>query len=398
MRAQSAIAVAVLIAFAGLTGCIGAGKEQDPADSLDPAGTGGTGGTGGVGAGSIVVLQPLASTITAEAAAWVVSGTEVPVSLATPANAKGTLNYTWALGPLPGTVAVTEVKADTGSKGSDYIQPGQTKSITYSASGIYRMHCHPHPWMLHNVTVVDGFTGPKTVDVQIIDGAVQGEYRFVPENIVVGVGTVVNYKNVGAQPHTSTAMGAQEPPLKKLPLSAASGSVVVEGEGWQRIVAIFTDAEGRFGMTEKHIYVTSELPTFPPQTHEFEFQYGASALAATPAAANGDSVSVALAQPGLVFLNYTFQDGAAAAGVPENLAEVELHFTLAGETQDTLTGEGSSGALTGKAKAGTYTLKVIPTQGVLITGTVTVEVVYDLVPPAPNAPAAADDGHGGHAH
>ena len=94
-------------------------------------------------------------------------------------------------------------------------------------------------------------------------------------------------------------------------------------------------------------------------------------------------------------INYTFQDALAANGAPENLAEIELHFTLSGETQDTLTGGDNTDSLGGKAQAGTYTLTVIPKQGAQITGTVTIEVVYDLVPPSPTAPAA-DAGHGDH--
>lgn len=404
MRASFALSVALIFAFAGLAGCIGANKEGDPGEDIDANKLPGTDTNTGTVPGTkpaITVLAPLSSAITIDAPEWVQSGTEVPVTLAAPSNAKGALTYTWAIGPLPGTVKVTEAKADTGSKGADYIQPGASKSITYGTSGIYRMHCHPHPDMRHNVTVIEGFAGPKTVEVQIVDGATKSENRYVPENIVVGVGTVVTYKNVGQQPHTATALGAQEPPLKKLPLATAAGNVKVEGEGWQRIVAVFQDADGRFGIAEKPIYTTATLPSFATQTETFEFTGATAApLTGTPAGAAPESRAVSLEQRGTVTINYTFQDAVAGNGGPQNLAEVELHFTLSGETQDTLTGGPEpTGTLTGKAPAGTYSLTVVPLQGAQVTGTVTIEVVYELVPPPPTAPSAEGGaGHGGHAH
>lgn len=397
MRAQI-LAVVLIVAFAGLTGCIGANKET-PGEVLNetnlPGGPTVTGGT----AARIDVLQALDASISIDAPAWVASGTEVPVSLSAPLHANGSVSYTWAIGALPGTGEVTEVKPDTGSKPvSEHIQPGASKSLAYGTSGVYRMHCHPHPWMLHNVTVIEGFAGPKAVEVAFIDGTAKGDYRFVPENIVVGVGTVVTYKNYGAQPHTATAMGAQEPALTKLPLVADKGNVKIEGEGWQRLVAVFQDKDGRIGIAEKPIYTTATLPTFAKQEESFDFTHGSpSQVAGTPAEAGAKTAPVTLEHGGLVFVNYTFSDplGATPAGTQ---AKVEVHFTKSGETQDTLTspGDDAAGALSGKAQAGAYTIRVVPVQGAEISGTVTIEVVYELVPPSPTAPVASD-GHGDHA-
>lgn len=397
MRAQLLLALA-LVAAGSLAGCVGGEKETGvkDIDTGDPDGE----KIDLTKLPQLKVLAPLAATIGTDAPAWIQSGTEVPVTLSTVANAKGAVSHTWAVGPLPGTVDVAAAKADTGSKGSDYIQPGASKSITYAVSGVYAMHCHPHAWMRHNVTVVDGYAGPKAVEVVIVDGEKPTDMRFIPENIVVGMGTTVTYKNLGAQPHTATAMGAQEPPLKKVPLTAATGSVKVEGNGWMRIVAIFQDTEGRFGYANRSIYATPELPAYEKTTHEFSFDAALPVLAGTPAAPASESAPVSLEHPGVVFLNYTFQDAASGAGAPENLAEVEIHFTKDGETQDTLTGgPDATNALTGKALAGAYTLKVVPVQGAQVSGTVTIEVLYDLVPPPVGAaPPPADDGHGGHAH
>ncbi|HVM44893.1 MAG TPA: hypothetical protein VM582_03065 [Candidatus Thermoplasmatota archaeon] len=385
MRAHLFLALA-LVAAGSLAGCIGGEKEGGVVDTATDKGVGADGVTSAAGgaAQSLRVLAPLTASLALDAPEWIQSGTEVPVSLTVPANAKGAVSYTWAVGPLPGTVEVTPAKADTGSAVKDFIQAGATKSITYGTSGVYRMHCHPHPWMLHNVTVIDGYAGPKTVDVSIVDGATQGEFRYVPENIVVGAGTVVNYKNLGEQPHTATAMGAQEPPLQKLPLATNEGTVKLEGDGWLRVVGVFQDSEGRIGFAEKRIYVTAELPQYGTTTHEFSFDAAVKPLAGTPAAAAAKSVPVSLEQGGFVFLNYTFQDAASGAGAPQNLAQVEVHFTLSGETQDTLTGgPDAANSLSGRALPGSYTLKVVPVQGARVTGTVTIEVVYDLVPPEP---------------
>lgn len=395
MRAL-AILAAALVASAAFSGCIGGLKEKND-DPVDPASTGGSTDNGGsTDTGTtpqLKVLAPLTSALKLDGPQWVVSGTDVTATLTPPANAKGTLTYAWAIGPLPGTVKVTEFKADTGSaKASDWIQPGATKSVTYGMAGVYAMHCHPHPTMRHNVTVIDGYAGPKTVDVYITDGATPDQYRFVPENIVIGVNTTVNYKNVGQQPHTSTAMGAQEPMLKLLPLKAANGTVKVEGEGWQRIIAVIQDSEGRIGIANASIYTTATLPTFPTKSIKFTFDYGVEQLAGTAAEAAAKSEPVTLAHGGLVTVNWTFTDALSATG--ESPVDVEIHFTKDGETQDTITGTGATGSLPSKALAGAYTVKVVPKMGVQIEGTVTIDVVYDLVPPAPTQPAAPSmDGH-----
>lgn len=401
MRAFPSL-VAALLLTAAFAGCIGGKDGEEPGAKLDPTNLPG-GGTGtGIGAGAggaLTVLSALNATLTLDAPAWVQTGTEVPVSLSAPANAKGAITYAWAIGALPGATEVTAVKMDTGSNGSAaYIQPGASKTLTYATAGVYRMHCHPHPAMLHNVTVIDGYAGPKNVEVAITDGATPKESRFVPENIVIGAGTVVTYKNVGQQPHTASAMGTQEPAPKALPLKAANGTIKVESEGWQRIVAVYVDSEGRLGITEKPIYATATLPAFETATYEFEFTHGAAPLAGTAAAPTAQTESILLEQAGVVTINYTFTDGPGGVAPEANQAEVEIHFTKDGETQDTFTSAGGTGTTGGKAIAGAYTLSVLPTNGVEISGTIVIDVVYELVPPpAPPAPPPAD-GQGAHAH
>jgi plastocyanin len=89
---------------------------------------------------------------------------------------------------------------DTGT-----IAPGEQKALTFAEAGVYELHCHPHPFMLHTVTVVDG--GPAEVLVKIHDGATVEEYRYEPRNVTVGVGGRVVYLNAGREPHTATYDG-----------------------------------------------------------------------------------------------------------------------------------------------------------------------------------------------
>lgn len=389
MRALALLAATLVVAGA-LTGCIG---NNDP---IDTAGDDGATtapplpGTGGKTPGGVVkVLSPLTSTVTASGPQWVKSGTSVAVAAAAPAQAKGTVNYTWALGALPGTVAVTAATLDT-----KVIESGKSASLKFAAAGVYRMHCHPHPYMKHNVTVIEGYKGPATVEVSIIDGASVGEYRFVPENIVVGAGTTVVYTNRGAQPHTAT-LESQEPALKALDLKAASGEVAVTGNGWQRIVVLMQDSEGRVGASETRIYVTSELPAFPAQSIPLDFTVGG-----VPEAAPALKVPVKFDHNGTVTINVSVQDAAAANGAPVNNALVSISFAEDGATQDTLSSDPTAKtSLTGLVAGKTYILTITPTQGVGIEGTAEITAVYDLVPPAPSmAPASGGhDDHGAHA-
>jgi len=388
-----AILVASLLAFGGLAGCLGAKKEGDEPITQTGVTPGSGSGTGtGASTPSITVRAPLTSSVTIDAPAWVAGGTEVPVKATS--NAKGAVTYAWAIGALPGTSTVAAVVMDT-----KIIAPGAQGSLTYAKSGVYSMHCHPHPFMKHNVTVIDGYAGAKAVDVFITDGAKEGEYRFVPENIVVPTGAVVTYKNVGEQPHTATIESPPTPGLKVLPLKAESGNVKIEGEGWQRVVAIISNAEGQLGIAQKEIYTTATLPAFETKTEKMDFEYGTpTALSPAPVAAQPRTVPVTLAHGGLVTINYTFSDAPSGAGAPENLAQVEGHFTKDGETQDTFTCDAASEcSMGGKAPAGAYTLRIVPLQGAKMSGTIEITVVYELVPPPVGPPAAAAGGHGDHA-
>lgn len=398
MRAW-ALPVALILLSAVFAGCVNTPKDTE-GGTIDKAGTGnaGTDGTNTGTGGLTTTVKPLAplsfSLASASSGKWVEPGSTVDVAAA---STQAGWSYTWAIGPLPGTVAAPSVKLDTGSAkdASDWIQPGASKSLTFTEAGVFTMHCHPHPLMLSNVTVVEGYAGPKEVTVQIVDGADLGSYRFVPENVLVAPGTKVTYVNNGAQPHTATLMSA-EPKLKKLDLAAATGSVKVEGEGWQRIRLVAVDASGRLGASDVPVYVKA-LPSFTMEPTTVEFNAGG----LPEEVVASFTKSFVLEHNGTMNLTWSFQDAVAANGGPVNNAEVDIHVFPQGSEQDVITSElVPEGEATTKAPAGTYTIKVVPKKGVGIAGSLALTAVYsDPVPPAPvMAGAGGGDGHGGHAH
>lgn len=383
-----ALLAAILLASGGLAGCVG--EDKDPVntntvDSKNPAG-------GGTDAGQVLkVLAPLTSSISTKSATWVAPGSLVDVEASAPANAEGNLTVTWAIGQHPFVGKAPEAALDT-----KVIGPGESKSLTYELAGSYLMHCHPHPYMKHNVTVVEGFEGPSAVTVSIVDGDSPETYRFVPENILIAPGTKVTYTNKGSQPHTSTLESAS-PTLKKLDATTLAGQVKVEGDGWMRLVAVMQDAKGRIGVSEYPIYV-KDIPA------NFAGSYsGGFDAAFTPPADPGagsetfnpsESHDLKLDLGGKAFINVTVDDPSG-----ENLQQVKVHLVEAGATQDSMTLNAGELTAAGTVNAGAYKLVVEGAQGIQISYTVTVDVLYALVPPvlemAMDMPA---DGHGGHNH
>lgn len=395
MRAW-ALPVALLLLVGALAGCVNTPKDTN-GGAIDPAGgnkgttTGGTGTGTGTGT-TVTILPPLALTVTGPAGKWLAPGASVDVAAKGPSG----VAYVWAIGPLPGTVQPADVKLNTGSAkdASDWIQPGDSKSLTFSKSGVFQMHCHPHPYMLSNVTVVDGYEGTAEVAVSIVDGDALNSYRFVPENIVIAPGTKVTYTNKGQQPHTATMMSA-EPALKKLALTAASGSVALEGDGWQRIRVIAVDTEGRLGAADIPVYL-KPLPTFAPEPFTMEFNAGGLPEEAVPSITK----SFTLESNTSLKLAWSFQDALAAGGAPVNNAEVDIHLFPQGSEQDVFTSETvPEGEGAAKALAGVYTLKVVAKKGVQVSGVVTITgEAEDPTPPAPAMASAGGEAHGGHAH
>lgn len=382
MRVGTAF-LAVLVLASLLGGCVnrvgtltGADGNAAPA-RVSPA------------APTIKVLAPLTTTLTATGGAWIKEGDTVTVTASPPANAVGAVTYQWLLGPIAG---VGPYPPTTMPTRSPLIEPGASFPMVYDTAGIWHMRCHPHPWMLSTVTVVDDGKAPQRVVVHFVDGATQGDYRFVPSEVTVTKGSTVVYQNDGAQAH-QTMILHQDAPLKTLPLTAATGDIKIAGNGWTRVLVAMTDAEGRVGYAEHDVYVTPTLPE--PLVKKFGGGFPAGAPPGAPGPVDDkvptDSVPLTLERAGTLFLNFTAKDAANAAsgGATPNQAALDMHFKQTGQTQDVLTVDGKAvGSLKSSVDATTYTLTVKPRGGVNLTYEGTLTVIYDLVPPPKPAPYA----------
>ena len=102
---------------------------------------------------------------------------------------------------LAGCLAPSAGHAHAGLDTGD-IAPGGEATLTYDHVGTFAMHCHPHPYMEHVVTVTDD--APAPAHVHILDGDEPGAYRFEPADLSVGKGSVVTYHNHGRLTHTAT--------------------------------------------------------------------------------------------------------------------------------------------------------------------------------------------------
>lgn len=386
MRAP-ALLVVTLLAFGALAGCVAGLKDigaasttsAPTAEGVNKASIPGGGASAAVTSADLPRLPPLPAVVRLPGPQWVAAGTGVPAA----ATASGASSFVWATGPAPEAAPTKMAGLNT-----SLILPGASKSLTFAAAGVYGMHCHPHPYMRHNVTVIDGYQGPSKVTVTIVDGDAQSDSRFVPENIVVGVGTEVLYKNAGALPHTST-QATQEPALKLAPLKTASGDVAVAGEGWMRIFVAASDTAGRVGFASAPIYVTSELPA--PLEETASGTFAASVPSQVPGGSEPQKKAVSLRLDGTAFLNVTATDAAGLASVKASLVRVGTG-AVAVETEP-----GATGAAAGKADAGDYEIIIEPAGGVNVEYTVMLTVLYDLVPPPLVAAApAANDPHSGH--
>jgi plastocyanin len=377
-RLQGSLAFLV-IAGVVLAGCAGKGSDNSvQSSSLTP--------TIPSGAPTVLhALAPLLSSVTATGGDWVAPGTSITVTAAPPANAQGAVTYEWMIGNIAGVGPYPALKTNV----LPLTPPGQSASMVLDQAGIYHFHCHPHPWMLSNVTVVDDGRAPETVTVHFVDGATLGEYHFVPENVTVPKGSTVVYENDGHQAHQTMLLHA-DAALAMLPLKAASGDVTVTGSGWQRIVVAMTDADGRVGYAEKDLYVA---PFPDPLVKPLSGTIGPGVPSSAPGQVDDQisatTISFAPTQGGTLYLNITAEDPAynASGGATPNQALIEAHLKKQGETQDTLTIQDKDGAkLTAKVDPATYVLTLKPRAPVQMDYSGSITVVYDPVPPAKPVP------------
>ncbi len=99
---------------------------------------------------------------------------------------------------------VIDVTMPPAAFGSDLFEKNKTYAFTFAEEGVFGYHCHPHPWMRGNITVLaaDHHAEPKTHHVRVLDGATNADYRYEPENLTISVGDTVHWMNEGSMAHT----------------------------------------------------------------------------------------------------------------------------------------------------------------------------------------------------
>ena len=325
-------------------------------------------------------LAPIAVALTTTGSQWIEPGTLYPVSAAAPGVSGA--SFLWATGPLPAAARTEMASLDTKE-----IAPGASKSLKFQQAGVYGIHCHPHPFMTLNLTVVEGLQGPSQVAVDILDGESPGEYRFAPDALVVGAGTEIVFTNRGALPHTAT-LGSQEPPLVLSKLAGASGDISVSGDGWARVVAIARDPSGRVGMAEVPVYVRP-LPAALREKMSGDFLAAALSTGEAVDPGPAQSKNFDLRYGGALFLNFTAADSTGTGAVSVQVLDKDGREVLALPS-------GAAGGSSVLVDAGKHTVVVTPTSGVQIQYEVTIDVGYHPVPPPP-APPVEEAGGGAHA-
>ena len=271
-------------------------------------------------------------------------------------------------------------KFDTGN-----IEPGaKSKILLVKEEGLYRFHCHPHPWMKFNLTVK---AGAPTTDqtVTILDGKSQGEYRYAPEELVVGPGTKVQFANKGQQMHTAT----QEAYLEIIPGEGKSVTYKPAASGDYDVVLLARDEASGLGEARVRLLVDAAKPDEQQPIGPFtgEFQKG------VPNLPEQESKTFDFTSP------YNFKtlklDITATSETP---VPPSVRISLAPEGGEALLASepGASGSLSFEnLPAGKYVLTVTAEQGVLISYEVAGEALLDVVLTEGSAPAAGGE-HAGH--
>src|SRR5581483_3826315 len=355
----SALALVSLLLVALFAGCAG---KQDPGGSTDLSAT-----STQTGAKALdTPLTPLATAVAVSGGDWVAPGASLDVTATPPKDATGDVTYTWLYGPMGGTAPITVMKTTQ----TAMIDPGSNASITFDQAGVFLEHCHPHPWMRQNVTILDNGQPPVTVVTHFHDGASVGDFRFVPDTLVLPKGSTVIYQNDGSQAHQTMLM-QQDAPVTQLSLKGASGQVSASGSGWMRVMVIAQDAAGRFGRAERDFYV-NPLPT--PLTAKYDGSYNLTAPSPVPAqppsplGSSPDVRAFTSERAGTLFLNFTSSDAVAGTAPTDPAGDqsaISVDVTGKGGAPKVASTSAPSdkGSLTGRVGAGDYTVTLTPVAG-----------------------------------
>src|SRR4029450_1557991 len=94
-----------------------------------------------------------------------------------------------------------------GTSDTKPIQPGASKSITFTVPGRYLYFCRINPSKMNGVIIVRPGNQPSRVArIQALDPDREGaKLSFDPSKLEVPAGSAIVFANVGGKPHTLTA-------------------------------------------------------------------------------------------------------------------------------------------------------------------------------------------------
>src|SRR5438552_10312432 len=192
---QAALGIASVLLLAVFAGCTAGTKDNGQDVSTNSVSTiptmGDMPGMGQVTGAMTTLFPKMPTLLTVSGAAWLAPGTMLDATVTPPVWATGAISYTWAYGPVGGTVPIAQLKKSATAS----IEPGHSESITFDEAGVFYEHCHPHPWMRSNVTILDSGRTPVTTTVHFVDGATPADFHFTPENLVLPLVSTVVYQN-----------------------------------------------------------------------------------------------------------------------------------------------------------------------------------------------------------
>lgn len=398
--------VMLALAAAPLTGCIGADDEPVEGSTTDGDNKTGTGdGDVSDSADQFPLPEPKvpldASVNVSEV--WVKPGTTVTITseAASATSVRYFLEKRVAASADPhaghdmgGDGGMDHSAHGGGDGGMDMIDTGDiapgvsAEPFTVENTGWYTFHCHPHPWMKFNVTVVEGAATSGVIDVHAVNGEGDDTFRFYPEDLTVAPGTQIRVHNNGTVVHT-----VMEEAFRPFLGEGASVDVAVDKVGDWDVVAVATDDGNGHGEARTRLVVDPAKPeetkTWDPFTGEFTL--------GTPAQPESKKHTF-LSEWAMATTTVAWTTAATLPGSP---SAVTVTVTAQGAEEPLAQTEeaAAEGELVMEnLPAGTYVITITLSEGGLVDYEATVDAVFDLVPPEDYKPSEGGDGHGGHAH
>lgn len=179
-----------------------------------------------------------------EAARWVKPNTELNFdSSLSEDHDQDVISRLWVFGPH-----VT----DNITHETPYMARGNRSDLLFDRTGVYFMHCHPHPWMKLRVAVDPAASAPSNSTITIEN------FSYGMDNLSVPPGTTLTFVNQDPIPHTATlerfASGTIQGTGKTVKIAAPP-------EGKYQLWIFGDDRKGGVGYTAYGVQVGADAPT-----------------------------------------------------------------------------------------------------------------------------------------